>query len=537
VYAQPLAVANVSGVSNCSGSCNLLLIATEQDMLYAFKADSPSQTPLWSANLASNAGGVYLDCSTHNPPCLVGLIYPDLGVTGTPVISTSANANPNILYVVSAVVLGLYPWDVQYFLHAINITNGHELTSHPLQISASANGVAPMSACMTGYGTGTIQFDPQHHIQRAGLLLLTIDNVDYIYVAFSPVIGEVQNGWILSYSYTATGGLAPASLFVTTPYGTGGGVWEAGAGLASDGASIYASTGNGTFDVNLSTNPSIDYGDSLVELDPSDLGTVQAYYTPSDWNTRCLDDADLDFGSGGILLFPDSFFANHSHLMVSADKESNFYVVDRDTPGGVGGQLQLTAQPRTPPPNSQQGYWSSPAYWKFGLGGTNFQYNLYYSADVKTSFQPLPLNMYALLTSGSAGPIGSGPTASTQTLFCGNPHAATPSISSSGTGGTTGIVWAIESSNPNNPPSAGHPTCDGSPVGPAVLHAYNAVPQTLTPTTLTQLYTSGTLRSTAVGPAVNFPVPTIFNSRVYMGTMNEVDVFGLCSTQTGGCLN
>jgi hypothetical protein len=305
-------------------------------------------------------------------------------------------------------------------------------------------------------------------------------------------------------------------------------VWEAGAGLASDGTYIYAPTGNGTFDVTVGSPAGTNYGDSLVKLDASSLTEVD-YFTPTDWSNRCADDNDLDFGSGGVLLFPDSFFQNHPHLMVSADKESYLWVVDRDSLGELGGQLQQTLQPTTPPMGSAQGYWSTPAYWKFG-SGTSFQYNLYHSADRGLAFAPLPLNMYAFITSGTAGPIPSGPTASTATLFCGNPHAPTPSISSSGTTATTGIVWAIESTNPKNQPPT--PTCNGKPVGPAVLHAYNAVP---TSGTLSQLYTSSGL-STSVGLAVNIPVPTVFNGKVYMGTLSEVDVFGPCAASSTGCL-
>jgi hypothetical protein len=57
------------------------------------------------------------------------------------------------------------------------------------------------------------------------------------------------------------------------------------------------------------------------------------------------------------------------------------------------------------------------------------------------------------------------------------------------------------------------------------------------PATLAQLYTSVGLHTT-VGLAVNFPVPTISNAKVYMGTLSEVDVFGPCTASpTGSCLN
>jgi len=52
---------------------------------------------------------------------------------------------------------------------------------------------------------------------------------------------------------------------------------------------------------------------------------------------------------------------------------------------------------------------------------------------------------------------------------------------------------------------------------------------------LSQLYTSSGL-STSVGLAVNFPVPTVFNGKVYMGTLSEVDVFGPCAASSTGCL-
>jgi hypothetical protein len=387
-----------------------------------------------------------------------------------------------------------------------------------------ANGVAPTSTCGMATGSGTITFDPHHHFQRTGLLLLTLKNgdtsTDYVYIAFAPIgESETQNGWILSYTYGSSG-LTPVASFITTPYGTGGGVWEAGAGLASDGAYIYAPTGNGTFDANTGGS---DYGDSLVKLNASSLMEA-GYYTPSDWNTRCLGNADLDFGSGGVLLFPDPFFQNHPDLLVSADKKSVLYVVDRGTPGGVGGQVQKIMQPPNPlPPLSQPGYWSSPAYWKSYNVQNGFQYNLYYAADeTNTSLQPWPMYRYKLLTSGSNPINTSGPSASTTTVFCGNPHAPTPSISSSGTTASTGIAWAIESRNKHYPID-----CSQMPQQ-AVLHAYDA-------TSLVEKYNSGSL-VTPIGPAANFPTPTIFNGRVYMGTKNEVDVFGLCPGPPGVCL-
>jgi hypothetical protein len=72
--------------------------------------------------------------------------------------------------------------------------------------------------------------------------------------------------------------------------------------------------------------------------------------------------------------------------------------------------------------------------------------------------------------------------------------------------------------------SGGHPRGN-----PAALHAFNAA-------TMAEIYSSRTLSfANQPGPVSAFPTPTIFNSQVYVGKNTEVDVFGLCSSQSGGC--
>lgn len=531
VYAQPLAIAGLSNVGTCTNNCNVVFIATEQDMLYAFRADSNSQTALWSTNLAGQ-NDTPVDCTDLNPPCGSGVIYPFIGVTGTPAISTTNNTTANVLYVVSAVSPSNDDATALYYLHAIDITTGKDLVT-PQEIQGTFPGSAPSQNCATSTTTGIyVNFDPLHHIQRAGLLLVTVNGTDIIYIAFAPVRGEIQNGWIFGYSYTSSG-FTQVAQFVTTPYGTGGGIWGSGAGPASDGDYIYMTTGNGTFDVSGVPNTSTDYGDSMLKLAIGTSGSLSVtdYFTPSDvfsygGNTGlCINDED--FGSGGVMLFPDSFYPGYSDLMINGDKQSNFYVVDRGSLGGVGGQLQQTMQPSNAPTGSEPGYWSNPAYWKSGSSGS-YQYQIYYAPDNQNTDQSgMPLDMYILGTSSSGTPIPSAPSANTANGFCADAHAPTPSISSDGTTQTSGIVWAIESSNKSST------TCLEKNVGPAVLRAYNATPSQ---GVLSQLYTSGNL-SHKPGGAVNFPVPTIFNGRVYMGTKAEVDVFGICPPSPGACLN
>ena len=547
VYAQPLAVQ----LPNCTGSpCSLVYIATEQDMLYGFDANSSTQ--VWSANIATNGSPV--DCRNFAllRQCIpTDPLYPYIGVTGTPVIDRDAG----ILYVVTAIIPnGTGSDNVRQYLHAINIRTGQEAASNsPIEVTGTVIGTAPTTGdCTTSIprGAGTVSFDPTHHLQRAGLLLLPVNGQNVLYVAFTPIIGETQNGWIFGYRYNTSSGFTKVATFVTTPNGTGGGIWESGAGLAAeirnDGSKyIYVATGNGTFDINIQPTPSTDYGDSLIKLavdNTSGALTVANYFTPSDVFTyhtpngdgRCEYGNDEDFGSGGPMIFPEAFYYDpnqqkYLNLAVSADKESSTYVVDRDNLGGYTAPpgTDHIVQEITLPPNPQwdaqkQSYYSNPAYWKYVNGGTTQRW-LYYSAQIRKDTTPLPLYMYPL-SIGAPGPILTTGSKATGTKFC--THGATPSISASQN--TGGILWAIERVNAHL-----QQDCNSDTWLPAVLHAYNA---TDVSTPQNGLYTSNGNPNIA-GLAAKFSTPTIFNGRVYMGTLGlpsdygttgEVDVFGLC---------
>ncbi len=256
VYAQPLAVSNVP-ISGCTNNCpNVIFIATNEDMLYAFNATSSSGATIWPPlNLATvpNPNGTFINCNTDKtnwPVCTgkteEGLPTPfsmtDVGVTGTPVIDPSTNT----LYVVAAIEIPNGSSGViNYYLIAVDITSGSVKAYNPIMGSVPGSQTPPTPKCTTG-GSGTTQSFNINHIQRSGLLLLN----GIVYVSFAPLPEPSESGWMFGYFLAGSSGaysLAQTASFSSTPHGTGGGIWGSGAAPASDGMDIFAATGNGTF--------------------------------------------------------------------------------------------------------------------------------------------------------------------------------------------------------------------------------------------------------------------------------------------------
>ncbi|HXM59867.1 MAG TPA: hypothetical protein VN950_03355 [Terriglobales bacterium] len=546
VYAQPLAVTLNQSINGCNSNmppCSLVFIATEQNWLYAFDAGSSSGTAVWSRSL-----GASVSCSGSSfGPCSRGYNGTNVGITGTPVIDLSAS--PKTLYVAAAVQGSS---SISYELFAVNIITGAILGS--TTIGGTVDGWAPVSHSTCDYSNPTVgetvSFD-SNHAQRASLLLVGSGSSAVVYVAFSPSGGlydpEFENGWLFGYSFSGTGFPQPI-IFNSTPWGTGGGMWGSGAGPAYDGSSIYTSTGNGTFSYDTPGDEQalavLNYGDSLVRLNPSSLSVLD-YYTPSDvlsYNSgQGLCKADKDLASGGVLAVPPMFFTyNGMNILINADKQSNVYVANSADLGQYNPSATSNIEtvltpckgnPCVQPLTANQGYWVSPAYWN---DGTNSW--VYYSpVNWKvSSTAPYPIYGYELVATGTTGPIPQTATAQTTAandLFC--QTSPTPSVSSNSASlGNSGIVWAIENGNSDNPPGI---DCGGATKA-AALHAVNA-------TTLASLYNSRNV-ATPIGVASSFSVPTIFEGRVYVGTTattannrpaKAVSVFGLCNSQGGGC--
>jgi hypothetical protein len=485
IYAQPLYWPSLRIPR--LGIHNVLFVATENDSVYAFDADTPGAPPFWHVNFTAPPDVTAVPCkdigSCH--------VYPIVGITGTPVIDPSSKT----LYVIARTkeVQGNNVVYVQR-LHALDIATHGEKFGGPVEITAMVNGIS---------------FDPLHAGQRPGLLLLpdSQGGNNVVYIAWAGYTHEgppILPGWLMAYDAQT---LKQLAVFDTTPNGIDGGIWGAGGGIASDSqGNIYAATADGTFDANTGGS---DYGDSLLKLKLNrGVLSVIDYFTPMD--QACRLQADLDLGSGGPMVLPHDGRAKVPDEVILSGKggapcdlfgsthASPIYVVNRKTMGHFHDQHDNVVQTVA---GATAGYWSAPAYWK----GQTATY-VYYAGVLEDAGKGVGdyLRMYTL----SDGKLSTMSVAQSPNIF---PVGSTPSVSANGA--TSGIAWAIERQDGLEKKSGNRP---------AVLHAYDATNVAI------ELYNSNQAGTRdKAGPATKYEVPTIANGKVYVGTQTELDVYGL----------
>ncbi len=479
VYAQPLIVNNLNLPGK--GVRNVVFVATMHDSVYAFDADSNSDTNgglLWKTNLGIASLSPTVEFGARYHPGVGNLdIVPEEGMTGTPVIDPATGT----IYLdafTREVVTGV---STNYFhrLHALNITNGNEQPYSPVVVAASVPGRG-----VGGNGT-VVTFSAIQHMQRPALTLAG----GILYVAYgSHDDTDPYHGWVLGYNPTNLT-LSTNYIYNTTPNANSssfpnnpgeGALWMGGNGLSVDAnTNLYFETGNGSFSAN--TNGG-DYGDSFVKLSTSNKLAVADYFTP--FNQAALQSADSDLGSGGPLLLPDSVGStNHPHLIVGAGKAGKIFLLDRDNLGQFNSANDNQIVEGLP--GAIGGVWSSPAYWNN---------RIYYqgNGDVMKAF---------LITNGL---IVVTPESQSTTSY-GFP-GATPTVSANGT--NNGIAWSIQADAYLSS-------------GPAVLHAYNATNLAL------ELYNSSqNLSRDNPGGAVKMVPPVIAGGKVYVGAQYALSIFG-----------
>jgi hypothetical protein len=450
VDAQPLYLANltVAGTPH-----NVVYVATEHASVWAFDADTG--TKLWQVSLLKSGESPGTNgCSQ---------ITPEIGVTSTPVIDRTTG----IIY---AVVMSKDAGsNYHQRLHALDITTGAEMLGGPTDITASYT------------GTGTpITFNPAQHAERAGLLLSN----GTIYTTWTSHCDVAPySGWVIAYSALTL--LRGAVLNVAADSQNGPSIWMSGGGPAADSSgNVFLLTANGDFDTTMNAGgfPNHgDFGNSFLKISPASAGlTIIDYFAQHDTVARSAQDADL--GSGGELLLPDmnDSTGKARHLMVGAGKDTNIYLVDRDSMGKFNSSTNNIVQ--TLSGVLPGGVWSTPAYFN----------NTLYFGDVSGT-----LKAFAV----SAATIGTAPTSQSPTSFVYPGTAA--SVSANGT--ANGIVWAHENTSPG------------------VLHAFDASNLSH------ELYNSNQAANAKdqFGAGNKYITPVVADGKVFVGTTNSVAVFGL----------
>jgi uncharacterized protein (TIGR03437 family) len=468
LYAQPLYMPAVAIPGK--GTHNVVFVATEHDSVYAFDADSGLSAPFWQVSFLDAGSGVTTVPYQNVFNC--NQIVPEIGITGTPVIDPASGT----LYVV-AMTMEVSGGVTNYAhrLHALDLTTGAERPGSPVLIQASVPG--------TGDKGTTVTFIPKNYKSRPGLLLLN----GVVYTSWSSHCdASTYHGWLMGYDAQT---LSQVSVYNNTANGSQGSFWASGAAPAVDAqGNIYLDAGNGTFDADSGGS---DLGESFIKLSTSGGLSVIDYFAP--FNQLDLNRRDLDTGSSGTLLLPDSAGSPaHPHLLTSAGKEGRIYLLDRDNLGHFqdGSDSQIVQSL----PGAVGGLFSIPAY---------FNGTVYFSG-AGDNLKAFPIANAALATM---------PSSQSATKFGG--LGAVPSVSANGA--INGIVWVLESS------SSG------------ILRAYDAG------NLANELFDSGQNRARdALGSYVKFSTPTIANGKVYAGTQNSLAVFGLLGSPaiaSGGVVN
>jgi hypothetical protein len=377
-YAQPL---YVTGLEIRKQSHNVIIVATENNTIYAFEDDpqnkNPQQPPLWKAQLSPSIPAEELSQDLGKGVGGCDNLTTQIGITGTPVID-----RPNyVLYVVAKTKsAGQY----EQMLYALELRTGEVLRKIAVQGSVVGRGVGSDAS-------GRIVFRPAIQLNRPGLLF----DHGRLYVAFGSHcdVGDFH-GWLFAYKPTT---FELADVFVTTPttvgeYNGQGGIWQSGTGPAADEAgNVYISVGNGGYDPSAG-----DYGDSVLKLRlQNEKFSVTGWFSPTNQEVLKIQDADL--GSAGPLLVPGT------GLLATAGKEGKLYLLDREAMKGAVSALQEI--PVTPGPHyfGRATDYGAVRYWN--IHGTPLSHQTAAGRLLYVCGEEDPVRAFRLVATNVAGPF------------------------------------------------------------------------------------------------------------------------------------
>jgi hypothetical protein len=306
VYAQPLYLEHAQVPSGPSR--DIVLVATEQDNVYSFDATSHAQ--LWMQKLGQNDLSIIGHDQQHRLGC--DDISPQgIGIEATPVIDRAQSA----IFVSYRTNEDTNPDHAHQWIESLDIPTGTPIRKTEITVPG---------------------FDVKWERSRASLLLLN----GILYVAFASRCEDPGNpifhGWIFALDTPSLN--LVGSFAVTPPNVDGGGIWQASTGLASDGTSIYFVTGNRRAEEDHLDRDLPSFADAAVKLKVAisrnpDGSASRVIMAVADWFSSYrrvwLDSIDLDFGSAGAVLVP-----NTPYLLASG-KQGMLYVLDRTNMGQI----------------------------------------------------------------------------------------------------------------------------------------------------------------------------------------------------------
>lgn len=309
IDAQPLVVTNQN--MQGFGVRNVVYVVTAANTIYALDA--------WS-------GQKLLSTKLGNPvprPLACHNNSPFVGITGTPTIDRQTQT----LYVISYTLEAGQP---AYKLHALDLSDLSERPGSP-QVVAATEKLSDQS---------DFQFNATVQRHRAALLQAN-GNIYAGFASFCDFKASSSRGWVLGWNAATLTRLASSGLtnrrtdsttadcwpFHNQPCYLSS-VWMAGYGLSADkDGNIFFATGNtgaGTADHTLNI------AESVVKMS-GDLSVLDIF-TPD--NAKLLDTKDLEIGSGGVMLVPDTSSGSLPHMAVAAGKDGRLFILNRDNLGG-----------------------------------------------------------------------------------------------------------------------------------------------------------------------------------------------------------
>ena len=302
VDAQPLVMPGVLiTAGNYQGTHDVVYVATEGNTVYAI--DVHSGTVLLSAKFGAPVPNP-LGCNNNGP---------NVGINSTPVIDPDSNT----LYVM---VYTMDPNGPAYRLHALDLGSLTDKIT-PQVVTAShalTNGKA-------------FNFNAEYQRQRPALLLEN-GSIYAGFGSFCDAGANLSRGWLLGWTASSLTPFPSNQLNDQQPSDRDtfflSSIWMAGYGPATDDAgNILFVTGNSdprTYDGVTNIQ------ESVVKMSPT-LTTVLGVFTPD--NQVSLDQGDVDFGSGGVLVLPDQP-GSTPHLAVAAGKIGTMFLMNEDNLGG-----------------------------------------------------------------------------------------------------------------------------------------------------------------------------------------------------------